>query len=102
MRTRSGLVCFALEMPSSALAAVETLYPPFARMSVRCWRSVGESSTTRMFLIGMALDLSALRLGVLLHRLEQGFLGEGFGEVTVGSGEPAARTVEYAVFAREH
>src|SRR5260221_662446 len=89
-------------MPSSALAAVETLYPPFARMSVRCWRSGGELSTTRTFLIGLALGLCALRLGVFLHRIEQRFLGEGLGQVLVGTGEPAARAIEDAVLAREH
>src|SRR5262249_21302151 len=92
-------------MPSSALAAVETLYPPFDRISVRAWRSVGESSTTSTFLIGMAWASLRLRrggLGVLLHRVQQRFLGKRFGEVLVGAGEAAARAVEHAVLAREH
>src|SRR4051812_34164055 len=76
-------------------------------MSLRCWRSVGESSTTRMFLIVMCWLLRELRrkrarAGVLLHPLEERFLGKWLGEIAVRAGEPPARAVEHSVLARKH
>src|SRR5258707_13569502 len=77
-------------------------------MSLRCWRSVGESSTTRMFLMGMGWPLGMLLLGngrlldARVDGFDEGFLGERLGEIAVGSRQPAARTVEHAVLARQH
>src|SRR5436190_20715602 len=72
-------------------------------MSVRCWRSVGESSTMRTFLMGMLASAGRLgRLGVLFYGFEQRLLRERLGEITVGTGKAAARAVEHAVLAREH
>ena len=39
---------------------------------------------------------------MLDDRLDQAFLREGLGEIAVGAGEPAARTVEHAVLAGQH
>src|SRR5438094_8496731 len=72
-------------------------------------RSVGESSTTMIFLIAMFIPLlfvlasrgAALR-EVRLHRAQQAFLREGLGEVFVRSDHAAARTVEEAVLRRKH
>src|SRR5262245_35222303 len=74
-------------------------------MSVRYWRSVAESSTTRMFLIGMARHLSGCGEGpvdVLVHGGDEPLAGKRLGEVAVRAGEPAARAVEDAVLAGEH
>src|SRR5450756_1834259 len=53
MSTRSGRSCLTFASASSALSAVDTLNPFLDSMSLRCWRSVGESSTTRILLIVM-------------------------------------------------
>src|SRR5207249_3182244 len=106
--TRSGRCCLTLASASSALSAVETLYPFFTSSSLRNWRSVAESSTMRMFLIGMTDGLSMgsggkrSRLDVLVDRLDQPFLSKRLGQVAIGSGEPAARAIEHAVLARQH
>jgi hypothetical protein len=39
---------------------------------------------------------------MLEDRLDQAFLREGLGQIAVGAGEPAARTVEHAILAGEH
>src|SRR5258706_145661 len=70
--------------------------------------SVGESSTTMIFLIAMcvtpccSLSGRALLRQVGLDRLEQAFLGEGFREVFVGADHAAARAVEEAVLGGKH
>src|SRR4029077_8018451 len=91
IRTRSGRACFTLTSASSAFSAVATLKPFLVRMSLRYCRSVGESSTTRMFLMGMgwfflvSVGGRGYRVGfhVLADRFEQAFLGEGLGQIAV-------------------
>src|SRR2546425_11126590 len=102
--TRSGRDCFTLLIASSALSAVATLKPFFDSMSLRTWRSVGESSTIRIFLIAMACLSGSYGSGlyVFVDRGDQPFLGEGLGEIAVGTGKAAARAVEHAVLARKH
>src|SRR6185436_251639 len=103
--TRSGRACFTLLNASSALSAVETLKPFFDRRSVRNWRSVGESSTTRIFLIAIVCCLSGSHgsgFDVFVHRGDEPFLGEGLGKVAVRAGEAAARAIEHTVLGREH
>src|SRR5438067_11323109 len=104
MSTRSGRDCLTFVIASSALSAVATLKPFLDRRSVRNWRSVGESSTTRIVLIaiGCLSGRNGRRLDVLGDRSDQPFLGEGLGEIAIRAGKPAARAVEDAVFAREH
>src|SRR5436190_7881635 len=96
--TRSGRDCFTLFIASSALSAVATLKPLFESMSLRNSRSVGESSTIRIFLMAMR----CLSGDVFADCGEKPFLGEGLGQVTVRAGEPAARAVEDAVLRRKH
>src|SRR5262245_44047675 len=110
--TRSGCACLLLANASSALPAVEALSPHFISMSVRNWRSVAESSTTSMFLIGMGSAFPWLSGGesgpghvpvdVLEHGRDQSFARERLGQVAVGTGEPAARAIEYPVLAGKH
>src|SRR5690349_16640675 len=98
--TRSGLDCFTFTMASSALSAVETLKPFFASSAFRNSRSVAESSTISTFL--MAMRCLSGGFDVVRDRGDQPLLGEGLGQVAIGSGETPARTVEHAVLAREH
>src|SRR3954468_6182153 len=72
-------------------------------------RSVGESSTTMIFLMVMPCSfgfaLPARSRGaplVQLDRLEQAFLREGLREVFVGPHHAAACPVEEAVLGRQH
>src|SRR5689334_15540943 len=77
-------------------------------------RSVGESSTTMIFLIAIAAPLCLVRLGLLvslgraalgevrLDGAQQAFLREGLGEVFVRAHHAAARAIEQAVLRREH
>src|SRR5688500_577978 len=75
-------------------------------------RSVGESSTTMIFLMAICASsplgfvlVAALRDALLremgLDRLQQAFLREGLREVFVGSDHAATRAVETAVLGRE-
>src|SRR5678815_1276079 len=105
--TRSGRACFTLTSASSALSAVKTLKPFLVRMSLRYWRSVGESSTTSTFLIGMKWPFSVssryrVGLDVERDRLQQALFGKRFGQVLVGARQPAAGAIENAVLAGEH
>src|SRR3954463_14753075 len=102
--TKSGRDCFSLLKASSALSAVETLKPFLDSRSMRNWRSVGESSTTRIFLIVMCWlsGSDGGRLDVFVDRRDQPFLGEGLGEIAIRAGETAARTIEHAVLRRQH
>src|SRR5260221_12647423 len=74
-------------------------------------RSVGESSTTMIFLIVIVVALFAswnwLSGGTALGEMrfdgsQQAFLGEGLGEVFVGAHHAAARAVEEAALRRKH
>src|SRR6266850_2260633 len=89
INTRSGGDCFTLFIASSALSAVDTLKPFFDSMSLSNCRSVGESSTIRIFLIAMRC-LSGIH--VVVYGGDQPFLGEGLGEIAVGAGRPGAGT----------
>ena len=55
IRIRSGSSALLLTMASSPLSAVTTSKPFFESNSSRARRSVGESSTTMIFLIGMSV-----------------------------------------------
>src|SRR6185295_8238428 len=109
---RSGRACFTLTSASSAFSAVATWKPFLVRMSLRYWRSVGESSTTRTFLMGIRSLFSVqvsvggcgnhVGLDVQADRLEQALFGERLGQVAVGTGETAAGAVENPVLAGEH
>src|SRR6185503_6902784 len=81
-------------------------------MSARNWRSVAESSTTSMFLIGMGRAFrwrsggdggtGHVPVDVLGYRGDQPFARKRLGQVAVRAGEPPARAIEYPVLAREH
>src|SRR5882672_2000761 len=96
--TRSGRDCWSFFIASSALSAVTTLKPLFNSMSLRNWRSVGESSTMRIFLMAMR----CLSGNVFADCGKEPFLGEGLGEVAVGARQAAARAVEHAILGRQH
>src|SRR5881394_516810 len=96
--TRSGRDCFTLFIASSALSAVATLKPFFESMSLRNSRSVGESSTIRIFLMAMR----CLSGNVFADCGKEPFLGERLGQVAVGARQAAARAIEHAILGRKH
>src|SRR5258708_828786 len=111
IRMRSGCSLFERSIAASPLSTSRTSKPRFfSRPSMKA-RSVGESSTTMIFLIAMfvsrfrvnrAVSRGAALSEVRLHRAQQAFLGEGLGQVFVGSHHAAARAVEEAVLRRQH
>src|SRR5512134_1050530 len=103
MRIRSGSSALALTMASSPFSAITTWKPFLASVSSMYWRSVGESSTTRIFLTGMSFSaaLDAVQR-VCADGLQQAVFGKGFGQVLVRPDHPAARAVEQAVLGGQH
>src|SRR5215471_2947331 len=120
IRMRSGLTVLALTIASSPLSLATTSYPAFVSMSFKTCRSVGESSTIKIFLMLIVLCpslwLSAratpcsadaeARLHRALHVrgdcFQQALLGERLGQILVRANHAAARAVEQPVLRRQH
>src|SRR5262252_5603992 len=102
MRIRSGFSDFDLEIASSPLSAVTTWNPPFESVSMKNCRSVGESSTIRIFFTAMAKPPSGANGRVHAHSLQQAVFGKGLGEVLVRTHHPATRAVEQSVLRGKH
>src|SRR6266545_5701 len=121
IRITSGFNCLAFWIASSPLSLAMTSNPALVSMSFRTCRSVGESSTMRIFLIAMILPCLLLcpptpphsewtarvlrgrgAVDVCRHGLQQAFLGERLGQVLVGADHASARPVEQAVLGRQH
>src|SRR5882672_4231525 len=101
MRIRSGFSDFDLAIASSPLSAVTHWNPFLDRVSMKNCRSVGESSTIRIFFTAMADLLGAYRR-VRAHSFQQAVLGERLGQVLVRTHHPAARPIEQSVLRGEH
>src|SRR6266480_7608766 len=108
IRIRSGFSCFDLWIASSPLSLATTSKPAFVSMSFKTCRSVGESSTIRIFRMAMMRGRSAVarlsrrRARVRRDRLEQAFLRKRLRQILVRSHHPASRTVEKPVLRRQH
>src|SRR5207344_528412 len=96
MRIRSGFSDFDFAIASSPLSAVTHWNPFLDRVSMKNCRSVGESSTMRIFLTAMANLLGAYRR-MRAHCLQQAVLGKRFRQVLVRTHHSAARPVEQSV-----
>src|SRR5439155_4647869 len=108
IRIRSGFSCFDLWIASSPLSLEKTSKPAFVSMSFNTCRSVGESSTIRIFRMAMMSGFCAVarssrrRARVRCDRLEQAFLRERLRQILVRSHHPASRAVEKSVLRRQH
>src|SRR3954447_9290833 len=102
IRMRSGFSVFDLVIASSPFSAVTHWKPCLDRTSMKNWRSVGESSTIRIFLMGIAFTSSGFHRRMGAYGLEQAVLGERLRQVFVGSDHATSRAVEEAVFRGQH
>src|SRR3954469_21532644 len=102
IRMRSGFSLFDLAIASSPFSAVTHWKPCLDSTSMKNWRSVGESSTIRLFLMGMGITSSGFHRRVRAYGLQQAVLGERLGQIFVGSDHAAARAIEQAVLRGQH
>src|SRR5690348_1273934 len=105
--TRSGLFFCAAAMPASAVSAAVTLCPARSNAPEKIFTSVGESSMIRICAIGFPMRARRWRRSldgrhVLPDRVQQFVAGERFGQVLLGTHDPAARLVEQAVLGGQH
>src|SRR5467141_999088 len=101
IRMRSGFSDFDLVMASSPFSAVTTWYPCLDRVSMKNCRSVGESSTIKIFFTAMAIS-SGTNGRVRPYGFQKTILREGLGQVFVRAHHSATRPVKQAVLGRQH
>src|SRR5215475_12841925 len=110
-KIRSALSVLALSSASWPLEAVRTMQPASPTMLWICVRSVGESSTTRIFLMRIAWSpflrykhhLIAEQFGqVLLDHALKALACYRLGEIGVAACQLAADMVEHRAFPGEH
>src|SRR5438105_3633783 len=108
IRMRSGLRCFDLWIASSPLSLEKTSKPALVSMSFNTCRSVGESSTIRIFRMAM---VSFFQIGrgsggrgarMRRHRLQEAFLRERLRQILIRSHHASPRAVEKSIFRRQH
>src|SRR4026209_316239 len=101
IRMRSGFSDFALVIASSPFSAVTHWYPCLDSVSMKNCRSVGESSTIKIFFTAMAISSGANgRVGA--YGFQKTVLREWLGQVFIRSHHAATRPVKQAVLRRQH
>src|SRR6266850_319988 len=101
IRMRSGFSDFDLVMASSPFSAVTTWYPCLDRVSMKNCRSVGESSTIKIFFTAMAIS-SGTNGRVRPYGFQKTVLGKWLGQIFVRAHHSAARPIKQAVLGRQH
>src|SRR5438309_7791492 len=101
IRMRSGLSDFDLVIASSPFSAVTTWYPCLDRVSMKNCRSVGESSTIKIFFMAMAIS-SGANGRVRPYGFQKTILREGLGQIFVRAHHSATRPIKQAVLGRQH
>src|SRR5467141_3978058 len=101
IRMRSGFSDFDLVMASSPFSAVTTWYPCLDRVSMKNCRSVGESSTIKIFFTAMAIS-SGTNGRVRPYGFQKTVLGKWLGQIFVRAHHPATRPIKQAVLGRQH
>src|SRR5438309_1387076 len=101
IRIRSGRSDFDLVIASSPFSAVTTWYPCLDRVSMKNCRSVGESSTIKIFFMAMAIS-SGTNGRVRPYGFQKTILREGLGQIFVRAHHSATRPIEQAVLGRQH
>src|SRR6266513_583915 len=101
IRMRSGLSDFDLVIASSPFSAVTTWYPCLDRVSMKNCRSVGESSTIKIFFMAMAIS-SGANGRVRPYGFQKTILREGLGQIFVRAHHSATRPIKQAVLGRQN
>src|SRR5258708_918891 len=101
IRMRSGFSDFDLVMASSPFSAVTTWYPCLDSVSMKNCRSVGESSTIKIFFTAMAIS-SGTNGRVRPNGFQETILRKWLGQIFVRAHHSATRPIKQAVLGRQH
>src|SRR6266481_8086875 len=101
MRMRSGFSDFDLVMASSPFSAVTTWYPCLDSVSMKNCRSVGESSTIKIFFMAMAIS-SGTNGRVRPDGFQKTILRKWLGQIFVRAHHSATRPIKQTVLGRQH
>src|SRR5438552_8602944 len=101
IRMRSGLSDFDLVIASSPFSAVTTWYPCLDSVSMKNCRSVGESSTIKIFFTAMAIS-SGTNGRVRPNGFQKTILRKWLGQIFVRAHHSATRPIKQAVLGRQH
>src|SRR5712691_9420685 len=101
IRMRSGFSDFDLMIASSPLSAVTHWYPCLDSVSMKNCRSVGESSTIKIFLTAMAIS-SGTNGRVRAYGFQKTILRKWLGQIFVRAHHSATRPIKKAVLGRQH
>src|SRR5260370_8246145 len=96
IRMRSGFSDFDLVIASSPFSAVTHWYPCLDSVSMKNCRSVGESSTIKIFLTAMAISSSTNRR-VRAYGFQKTILRKWLGQIFVRAHHSATPPVKQAV-----
>src|SRR6266853_6799761 len=100
IRMRSGFSDFDFVMASSPFSAVTTWYPCLDSVSMKNCRSVGESSTIKIFFTAMAIS-SGANGRVRAYGLQKTILRKWLGQIFVRAHHSATRPIKKAVLGRQ-
>src|SRR3989454_5548281 len=98
---RSGFSDFDLMIASSPFSAVTHWYPCLDSVSMKNCRSVGESSTIKIFFTAMAIS-SGANGRVRAYGFQKTILRKWLGQIFVRAHHSAARPIKKAVLGRQH
>src|SRR6266853_2090708 len=101
IRMRSGFSDFDLVMASSPFSAVTTWYPCLDSVSMKNCRSVGESSTIKIFFTAMAIS-SSTNGRVRPYGFQKTVLRKWLGQIFVRAHHSATRPIKQTVLGRQH
>src|SRR3989475_11415637 len=101
IRMRSGLSDFDLVIASSPFSAVTTWYPCLDSVSMKNCRSVGESSTIKIFFMAMAIS-SGTNGRVRPDGFQKTILRKWLRQIFVRAHHSATRPIKQAVLGRQH
>src|SRR5258708_34393408 len=101
IRMRWGFSDFDLVMASSPFSAVTTWYPCLDRVSMKNCRSVGESSTIKIFFTAMAIS-SSTNGRVRPYGFQKTVLRKWLGQIFVRAHHSATRPIKQAVLGGQH
>src|SRR5713101_7638542 len=98
---RSGFSDFDLMIASSPFSAVTHWYPCLDSVSMKNCRSVGESSTIKIFFTAMAIS-SGANGRVRAYGFQKTILRKWLGQIFVRAHHTATRPIKKAVLGRQH
>src|SRR3989475_1228119 len=101
IRMRSGFSDFDLVIASSPFSAVTTWYPCLDSVSMKNCRSVGESSTIKIFFTAMAIS-SGTNGRVRAYGFQKTILRKWLGQIFIRAHHSATRPIKKPVLGRQH